>query len=153
MSATSPSELLTRLVALHPRALQVLRHVAFEGGDVDSLAQKYGIGRPQAQRLLARALEALDAAPLADDDDDQQVAKFLEQNQTLRALQAHADLLLAGLRAAETKEAQSPRRRVEPILRWVAIVIIVALSGYFWWKDREQARVPQKRERLPPAHE
>lgn len=151
MPATSPTELLTRLVALHPRALQVLRHVAFEGGDVDSLATKYGIGHPQAQLLLARALQALDSAPL--EADEPRAALFLQQNQTLRDLKTHAEPLQAGLRAAELKEASSLRRRVEPVLRWVAILIIVALSGYFWWKDREQARVPQKRERLPPAHE
>jgi hypothetical protein len=149
----TPDQLLTRLLALQPRFLQVLAHVAFEDGDVSSLAAKYAIGRPQAERLLSRALQSLEGSPVVNDDNDSQVTVFIQQNKTLLELRTHSAALKAGLSAAELREAQSPRRRYEPMLRWVAIVLIVGLSAYFWWKEREQARVPQRRSAPPTPHE
>ena len=136
--------LLERLLALHPRDLHVLRHVAFEGGSVTSLAAKYGLSEAAAQTLLSRALRSLQGLPLAPDAEERP-AEFLAADGQLAALRDNQVALEAGLKQAELTAAQTPFRRHERVLRWIAIIVIVALSAYFWLQDREREHAPQPR--------
>jgi hypothetical protein len=138
------TELLERLLALHPRELHVLRHVAFENGSVESLAAKYAISNAAAQTLLSRALRSLEGLPPSPDAEERPAA-FLAADGQLAALRENQVALEAGLKQAELQAAQTPWRRHERVLRWIAIIVIVVLSAYFWLQDRERERAPQRR--------
>jgi hypothetical protein len=51
----------------------------------------------------------------------------------------------AGLEAAASAEDASPKGRLLGWLRWVAIVLIVALSAYLYWRDEIASRPPVPR--------
>lgn len=54
---------------------------------------------------------------------------------SMRALQAHARELSERLRAAEQAELASPGYARETWLRRLAIVVVLAVSAWFYWKD------------------
>lgn len=65
--------------------------------------------------------------------------------QDLAALRANRDAVLQRLRNAEAEAARSPARTREVWLRRLAILLILALTAWFYWRER-QAPPPQ-----PPA--
>ncbi|MEW5742020.1 MAG: hypothetical protein AB1938_24105 [Myxococcota bacterium] len=72
------------------------------------------------------------------------VATWLEY---LRALAAHRDAVRQRIAAAEEAAARSPARARETWLRRLAIVAILALSAWFYWK--EQQRPPKPPPNIP----
>lgn len=152
------------LSRVHPRTLQVLlaRFVARtpdgDGRPFDAFAAFYGVPPSSAKVLLwravrefdavlrgqpppvplpfeleARAAEALHAAlesPLP--PTSQELAGLIEP---LRALTTHAATLRERLAAAERAELESPAYARETWLRRIAIVLVLALSAWFYWRD------------------
>lgn len=150
------------LSRVHPRSLQVLlaRFVAAAPGGpgrtTAAFATFYGISEPAAGVLLWRAARefeaALEGAPAAveRDDTDQQSAGLLQQALSsggaveatrfthlashLRELTTHADALRQRLAEAERAELTSPAYVRETWLRRIAIVVVLALSAWFYWR-------------------
>lgn len=156
--------LLAALNRLHPRALQVLlaRFVAHTdsgpGRDRARFAAFYGVERSAADVLLFRAASEFEAAltgastpPPRDFDDEQRASAELiaalespspptsqrvgRLVDALRALTTHAAALRERLSAAERAELESPEYARETWLRRIAIVLVLALSGWFYFKD------------------
>jgi hypothetical protein len=166
--------LFAALTRLPPRSLQVLlaRFVAASAGaepgrDAAGFARFYGVQLPAAEVLLWRAavdFEALLAhrplpAPRPFPDEQaaaRQLAQALEDDastsapelaslaRALRALSAHAPAIRERLTAAERAELESPAFVRETWMRRAAIVIVLVLSGwaYFkadlvrWWRQQ-----------------
>jgi hypothetical protein len=156
--------LLAALNRLHPRALQVLlaRFVAQTdsgpGRDRARFATFYGVELPAADLLLFRAAREFEAAldgvppsPPRDFDDEQRASAELVAAlesptppmsqrlgrlvDALRALTTHAATIRDRLSAAERAELESPEYARETWLRRIAIVLVLALSGWFYLKD------------------
>jgi hypothetical protein len=88
---------------------------------------------PLPFELEARAAEALHGAlesPLP--PPSRELASLVEP---LHALTAHATALRERLAAAERAELDSPQYARETWLRRAAIVLVLALSGWFYFKD------------------
>jgi hypothetical protein len=128
------------------------------GRDQASFAKFYGIELPAADLLLFRASIAFEAAlegapppPARDFDDERRAAaEFIAALESptpptsqrlgrlvdaLRALTTHAAILRDRLAAAERAELESPGYARETWLRRIAIVLVLALSGWFYLKD------------------
>ncbi len=125
------------------------------GRSPDAFAAHYGVPLDAANRLLFRAAREFFAAftrqpppPLLADDEERRLAPvfaqalddqvpseaFHELVVSLRGLQSHARELAQQLRDAEKAEVDSPAYARETWLRRAAIVVILALSAWFYWK-------------------
>lgn len=146
------------LTQLHPRHAQVLvaRFVAqTPGGDGRAFADFatfYGVPDASAKVLLWRAVREFEAAlrgdpvgpPLGFDDEVREAEALhaaLERAgdagttvAALRALTTHAPVLRQRIRDAERAEVESPAYARETWLRRLAIVVVLALSAWFYWK-------------------
>lgn len=163
MTVADADTLYLALTRVHPRALQVLvaRFVAkTEAGDGRSLAgfaAFYGVPEAAAKVLLWRAVGELDAslagrpAPAALPFEEEQRradalcaaldAPLPPQSQelgktveALNALHANAAELRERLARAEQAELSSPEYARETWLRRVAIVVVLAVSAWFYWQ-------------------
>ena len=162
------------LLRTPPRSAEVLSRVAFDGWTVPTLAERYGIELASARRLLLRAVRDFDAAarhartpapPLADDAEQAQaeaLAASLEGQpppetvrplaDALAALTRHRDEVKRRLSEAELIAASSPARRWEHWLRRLAILAVLALSAWFYWREQHQPPpAPLPRPALPPG--
>jgi hypothetical protein len=141
---------------LTPHASHLLRSFALATPSVDQLATLEGIGAPQAaiallraSRELTQALDGQPRPPLTDAEEADQAPRFA-QALTRRESTPEAELVLdlvalapqlgPALERQRQADARSPRHRAETVLRWVAIVGIVALSAWFWWKDHDHPK-------------
>jgi hypothetical protein len=156
--------LFAALTRLHPRSLQVLlaRFVAQgpsgPGRSPEAFAAFYGVEQPAADVLLWRAASELEAslsgkpppAPASFPEElaaAQDLARALAAAlpassprlvtlvDALRSLTTHADAIRDRLSAAERAELESPQYARETWLRRMAIVLVLALSGWFYFKD------------------
>lgn len=157
-----------------PRSAEVLSRVALDGWTVPTLAERYGVPAASASVLLLRSLRDFDAAanraptparPLPDADEAVQaeaLARALEGGATsdavrplaeaLRALATHREGVKRRLAEAERLAAESPARRRETWLRRIAIVVVLALSAWFYWREQhEPPPAPRPRPALPPG--
>ena len=146
------------LTQLHPRHAQVLvaRFVAKtptgDGRSFREFVAFYGVPEASAKVLLWRAVREFEAArqgvpaepPVAFGEEVRQAEALhdalerVEPSPTvaaLRALTANAPTLRQRIREAERAEVESPAYARETWLRRVAIVIVLALSAWFYWKD------------------
>ncbi|MBX7098468.1 MAG: hypothetical protein K1X89_12195 [Myxococcaceae bacterium] len=111
------------LQRVHPRSAQVLIAATLEGRSEAETAALYGLAAEPFATLLGRATDEL--------------AHTLEQPTAglLEALRAEATALRTRLEALERAELASPAHRRELWLRRLAILAILALTGYYWWRD------------------
>ncbi|MBL8917600.1 MAG: hypothetical protein JNJ54_01970 [Myxococcaceae bacterium] len=113
-----------------PAAAKVLLWRAVR--EFDAVVRGQPAPAPLPFELEARAAEALHAAlesPLP--PPSQELASLVEP---LRALTTHAPALRERLAAAERAELDSPAYARETWLRRLAIVLVLALSAWFYWK-------------------
>jgi hypothetical protein len=137
------------LVALAPRERDVVTRIALEGLTPEAFATLYGLDEGGAVQLAWRSFAALSAGGV---DDETSLGRFCDewryapgaQAGPLSALRAGRVAAAQRLKAAQLARASSRWRVDEEGLRWVAIVAILGLSGWFWWRDRERP-VPQSR--------
>lgn len=108
--------LFTALAAAHPRTVQILRRAYLEALPRAEFDALYGISSTSADALLARSLHDAKLEGQAD------------------ALRAHREELLTRLDAAAKAWAESPDRTRDERLRQLAIVIVLALTAYFYWR-------------------
>lgn len=111
------------LSAAHPRTLQIVRRACLEDLSTEQFARLYGVTTDAAQTLISRAL--LEAG-LIDSRD---------------ALGEHRAELRRRLDEAALAYARSPDRQREERLRQAAIVIVLALSAFFYWREASKPAV------------
>ncbi|PZR13568.1 MAG: hypothetical protein DI536_12530 [Archangium gephyra] len=121
------------LSAAHPRTLQIVRRACLENLTTEQLAQLYGITPDAAQILVTRALFELG---LIDEKE---------------ALVAHRTELLTRLDAAALEYARSPDRVREERLRQLAIVVVLVLSAFFYWREANKPKTVLKPRPPTPA--
>ncbi|MDP3503446.1 MAG: hypothetical protein Q8S33_24140 [Myxococcales bacterium] len=163
MTVPDADPLYLALTRIHPRALQVLvaRFVAkTETGDGRSqaaFAAFYGVPEASAKVLLWRAVGEFDAAlagrpaptPLPFEEEQrradalcaaleaplppqsQELGKTVE---ALTSLHANASAIRERLARAEQAELSSPEYARETWLRRIAIVVVLAVSAWFYWQ-------------------
>ena len=113
--------LFSALIAAPPRTVQVIRRAILEDLPREKFEQLYGVTPASADALIARALED---------------AKLPGQND---ALHDHRVELLLKLDAAAKAWAASPDRVRDDRLRQLAIVIVIALTAFFYWQQSHTA--------------
>ncbi len=152
----TPQELADALRAIPPRAAQVLGYRLLEGHDANACAEHYGVTAEAFDVLLLRSAHPLAARfgfaqPLPDDFAAEQamatgLRAALESNADdplaapLRALAAEKDAVRALLLQAEEAYLRSPAAQRELWLRRLAIVVVLALSAWFWWREQESKK-------------
>lgn len=146
------------LTQVHPRSAQVLvAHFVAQtpkgdGRSFTEFAGFYGVPEASAKVLLWRAVREFEAAlrgapvgpPLPFDQEVREAEALhiaLERSASspiidaLRALTTNAPTLRQRIRDAERAEVESPSYARETWLRRIAIVVVLALSAWFYWKD------------------
>ena len=149
----SPEQLVQPLLSMPSRHAQVLRFRLVDGRSREDSAQLYGLTSEQFDVLLYRAARDFqgDAAQLPDEQLLANAATFaaeLEQalaGEPAPALAtALASLTNNGIRVqqlldeAAARADASPARTREQWLRRVAIVVVLGLTAYFYWQQRER---------------
>lgn len=158
--------LVRKLTAAPPRSAEIVKRYALRDVSPAALGPLFEVEEPQARRLLLRALldvssggtlavsdadeatllpQVLDAAPV--------VTPLAQELVVLVAkLRANSDEVTEALRkAAEAFEA-SPDRVRDEWLRRAAIVLVLALTAFFYWRDQNKPRPPpEKRPTVAPA--
>ena len=113
--------LFTALSSAHPRSVQIIRRALLEDLPREKFEQLYGITPPAADALIARALED---------------AELTGQHDALRE---HRVELLLKLDAAAKAWAASPDRARDERLRQLAIIVVLALTAFFYWQQSHTA--------------
>lgn len=132
-------DLVRALERLGPREARWLLRAGLDGATVQALAEEYGVSQAaagvhlfRAARDLAGALGGQRPPPLPDREEAPAVAAFLAGQgpaaEALRRVAAEQEAVRAGRAAAREAEARSGRRRVEEVLRWVAILAILGVA-------------------------
>lgn len=153
------------LNAAPPRSAEIVKRVALAGTDFPALAALYGIDEGRARVLVFRAfLDVQSGGSLRVPDDREAVeveamtrteapstSEGAEARRLWNRLAEQREGLQARLDKAAAEFAASPDRDRDEWLRRLAIIIVLALTAYFWW--REQTRPlppPQKRPTTAP---
>lgn len=144
-----------------PRSAQVVRRYAIEGKSLEQLAGLYQVDLERAKVLVFRAfldVQSGGTARLSDADEVPRIAAFFDSaaSSDLRALKerftAHAAAVQQRIDQATEAFEQSPDRQRDEWFRRVAIVVVIALSAYFYWRESTKPRPPnEKRPLLVPA--
>lgn len=140
-----------------PRSAEVVKRVTLEGQGLDALAALYGVDAPRAEVLVFRAfldVHSGGTAVLPDEAEATEVRAFFSGGEgatatalrTLRSqLEANRDALRALLEKAAVEWERSPSRGREEWLRKLAIVLVLALSAFFYWREQQKPRPPPER--------
>lgn len=152
------------LTAAPPRSAEIVKRVALAGMDFSQVAQLYGVDVPRAQVLVFRAL--LDVASggtarIPDGREGSEVQSMVgppaSQGEGLEArrlwdqLTRHRDELQVRLQQSAAAFAASPDRVRDEWLRRLAIVVVIALTAFFYWREQHQPHPPpQKRPIVAP---
>ena len=163
MTVADADTLYLALTRVHPRALQVLvarfvaKTEAGDGREQAAFASFYGVPEAAARVLLWRAVVEFEAAlagrsapgPLPFEEEQrradalcaaldaplppqsQELGKTVE---VLKALRANAPAIRERLARAEQAELASPEYARETWLRRIAIVVVLAVSAWFYWQ-------------------
>ena len=154
----SEASALHRLLAqAPPRSAEVVKRVTLDGLDLAALAGLFGVDEERARVLVFRAfldVHSGGAAAVPDAEEARELRAFFAGEAgpvatpllTLRAqLEANRDALRARLEAAAKEWEASPAREREEWLRRLAIVLVLALSAFFYWREQHKPRPPPER--------
>lgn len=140
-----------------PRSAEVVKRVTLEGLPLAELAALYGVDGPRAEVLVFRAfldVHSGGTAVLPDAEEATEVRAFFSgagggTAPPLRALrgqlEANREALRALLEQAAAEWERSPARGREEWLRRLAIVLVLALSAFFYWREQHKPRPPPER--------
>jgi hypothetical protein len=143
-------DLFTLLSDAPPRSLEIVKRFALEGMTLEQLAALYDVGVPEARVLVFRALldvESGGTKRVRDADEGELASPFVEK------LRGNREALLLRLREAAVAFANSPDRTRDEWVRRLAIVVVLALTAFFYWRENSKPRPPpEKRPILAPAN-
>ena len=140
---------------LPPREAQVLIRRFVEQRTPETFAALWGLPQPTADLLIWRAARSFEAAlgdralgPLPSALEEQQRAADAFRaapSPGAVALEQHGEALRAALVEAEAAAERSPARRRENTLRLIGVIVVLALAGYFYVKDKQTRHPPEPR--------
>ncbi len=132
------------LQRMAPRLMQVLLRRYVEVRSREQFSELYGLELDLADLLVFKAGRSFDAAlqrlpepghlPL---DEELRAAKAFAEapSRSVLALTEHREAIQQALIKAEQEAEASPARARENWLRRIAIVTVLAVAGYFYWRD------------------
>jgi hypothetical protein len=138
------------LVEAPPRASAIVRRVSLENATLEQVAEDFGIDPKRAKVLIFRAfLEFNHHGPVSDSAEGARVAALWTEGSSERALwqslSDHREALLARLRKSEEEFERSPDRTRDEWLRRLAIVVVLALTAYFYRREQHRPKPPPER--------
>lgn len=153
------------LTAAPPRSADVVKRVALQGMGWPELATLYGVTVPQVQLLVFRAFLDVGSGGSARVPDEREPAEVevmlsaapgsgegAQARKLWDRLTQSRDALKVKLDRAAAEHAASPDRDRDEWLRRIAIVMVLALTAYFWWREEHKPRPPpQKRPITAPV--
>ncbi len=144
------SAMRTRLESLPPRALHVIARRLLRGTPRSTCARFFGVSPDAFDVMLLNAVRALSvgderARPFEQESKEADALRRCVEAQAappgeapwkadVSFLLEHGPALHAALIEAERVRASTPARRREEWLRRLAIVAILAMAAYFYWK-------------------
>ena len=146
-----------------PRSAEIVKRVALSGMDFPAVGKLYGIEVPRAQVLVFRALMDVVSGGTVRVPDVREDAEVLamvgspspfpaSQGEGLQArklwdqIAANRDELKLQLEKAAQEFAESPDRVRDEWLRRIAIVVVLALTAFFYVREQNKPHPPpQKR--------
>lgn len=137
------------LVDAPPRSAELVKRVALGGMDLEALAKLYGVDVPHAQVMLFRAFLDVSSGGKARVPDSREPAEVsamiastpgegegAQARRLWSAMSQHRDELRAKLEKAAADYAASPDRDRDEWLRRAAIVLVLALTAFFYWREK-----------------
>jgi hypothetical protein len=146
-------ELFQLLSAAPPRSLELVRRFALEGMPLEMLAGLYDVSPDEAKVLVFRALLDVESGGTrrVSDADEPGALQAMDASPLLARLRGNREELLLRLREAAVAFANSPDRARDEWLRRIAIVLVLALTAFFYWRDENKPRPPPERRPSTPA--
>ena len=152
------------LAAAPPRSAEIAKRVALRGMGLPAIATLYGVDEARAQVLVFRAL--LDVATggngrVPDGREATEVAAMVlgsgssaegaEVRSLWDRLAQERVALTVMLEKSAVEFAASPDRQRDEWLRRLAIVVVLALTAFFYWREQHKPLPPpQKRPTVAP---
>lgn len=147
-----------------PRSAEIVKRVSLAGIDLPALAALHAIDLPRAQFLLFRALLDVSSggkARVPDSREPAEVARMIEGAagtgegaETRRLwdqLAANREELKVRLAKSAAEYAASPDRDRDELFRRIAIIVVLALTAFFYWREQTKPLPPpQKRPLIAP---
>ncbi len=139
----TPLELQQALAKTPARSAQVLAHRLLEAHTREECAALYGLSVDQWDVLFLRAARDFERAlgreaPPAADEPQEAARLAQELSPPLLALSTHRDETRRLMDKAHADYEASPSHAVEVWARRIAIVVIIALTAYFYWREEQR---------------
>lgn len=131
----TPAQLHAALAKVHARSAAILSHRLLDDRTREQCAALYGLGLEQWDLLFLRAAAAFHAALGKEAPTD-----ALTLTPELRALAEHRDEVKRLIQKAHHDYQASPAFTFETWARRVAIVVIIALTAYFYWREEQRKK-------------
>jgi hypothetical protein len=145
------------LQAAPARSAEIIKRFALDDLSIEALGELYGVDRTRAERLVFRALRDVEtggARALDDNTEAREVDALFGRasspvGDSLRALEADLRRERESVRRLLAEAAlaweRSPARQREEWLRRLAIVVVLALSAFFYWREQNKPKPPPER--------
>lgn len=140
-----------------PRSAMIVKRFIFGGNDLDALAKLYGLDVPHAQVMLFRAFLDVHSggkARIPDSREAAEVSAMIASSGSGEGAQArrlwdsmsqHRDELKVKLEKAAAEYAASPDRDRDEWLRRAAIVLVLALTAFFYYREKTKPLPPHQK--------
>ena len=141
-----------------PRSSEIVRRVALAGMDFPQLASLYGVDLPRAQVLVFRALLDVISGGSARVPDSREPAEVeamvsgtsssgegAEARKLWDRIRQNGQALEEKLKQEARDFAASPDRNRDEWLRRAAIVLVLALTAFFYWREQNKEKPPLQR--------
>src|SRR5262249_33277367 len=143
----TPPELQAALARTPARSAQLLSHRLLEAKSREDCAALYGLPLEAWDILFLRATRDFERAlgsraPHSDDANEAAQAAQLSRALTpeLIELSDHRDELRRLIEKAQADWESSPGHTLEIWARRIAIIVIIALTAYFYWREEQQKK-------------
>lgn len=149
----SEVDALFRLVqAAPPRSAEIVKRFTLRRTSLEELATLYAVTPALARILVLRALVDVEGGPRVPAPDEPELAaavfdgapgdsRATALRSLIEKLQSHAEPLTQKLRVAAEEFEKSPDRARDEWVRRFAIVLVLALTWYFWRQQENKPKV------------
>ncbi len=152
-----------------PRSAEIVKRVALRGVSLEEIARSFDVDVERARVIVFRAFLDVSSGGTARLRDEEEALAAValwaphpdplppsQGEGTLRQLwqrlEANREGLEARLLTAATAFAASPDRDRDEWLRRIAIIVVLALTAFFYWREQNKPRPPpEKRQVITPA--
>ncbi|MBL8956923.1 MAG: hypothetical protein JNK82_39480 [Myxococcaceae bacterium] len=138
----TPLELQQALAKISARSAQVISHRVLDAKTREECAALYGLKPELWDVLFLRAVRDFERAlglPAAAGDEVEQAARLAAAlTPALVELSTHRDETRRLIEKAHADYEASPSHTLEVWARRIAIVVIIALTAWFYWREQSQ---------------